>query len=61
MAFWRRWHRLWIKKSPYLQKTIEFHKVMALSTKNPIFYTIWNVFSDIIFMYYGHLLEDVEK
>ena len=47
--------------SPYLKKAVEFHKVMALSTKNPIFYTIWNAFSDLIFKYYGHLLEDVDK
>lgn len=48
-------------KDIYLQNAIEFHKVMALSTKNQIFYTIWNAFSDLIFKYYGHLLEDVGK
>lgn len=39
------------QKDTYLQKAVEFHKVMALSTKNPIFYTIWNAFSDLIFKY----------
>jgi GntR family transcriptional repressor for pyruvate dehydrogenase complex len=48
-------------KDTYLEKAIEFHKVMALSTKNHIFYTIWNAFSDLIFKYYGHLLEGVSK
>ena len=41
----------------YLEKGIEFHRVMARATQNPIFHATWTAFADLIFKYYKDLLE----
>ena len=41
----------------YLEKGIEFHKIMARATQNPIFHAVWTAFADLIFKYYKALLE----
>jgi len=42
--------------SAYLEKAIEFHKLMAISTGNPIFHAIWTGFTDLIIdQYEDHL------
>ena len=43
----------------YLNKAIEFHKVMSLSTNNPIFYAIWSAFFDLIIDLYEELLDRI--
>jgi len=42
----------------YLEVAIRFHRFMAQSTQNPIFYSTWDAFSDLIFRYYGDVIED---
>lgn len=43
----------------YLNKAIEFHKVMSLSTNNPIFFAIWSAFFDLIIVLYEELLNRI--
>ncbi|HUV60370.1 MAG TPA: FadR/GntR family transcriptional regulator [Desulfatiglandales bacterium] len=43
----------------YLIKAIEFHKVMSLSTNNPIFFAIWSAFFDLIIKLYEELLDRI--
>jgi len=40
----------------YLDVAIRFHKAMAQATQNPIFYSTWDAFADLIFTYYGDVL-----
>jgi GntR family transcriptional repressor for pyruvate dehydrogenase complex len=40
----------------YLDAAIRFHKSMAQATQNPIFYSTWDAFADLIFSYYGDVL-----
>jgi GntR family transcriptional repressor for pyruvate dehydrogenase complex len=47
--------------SAYLEKAIEFHKAMARSTQNPVFYMIWSAFSDFILAHYKKVLEIINK
>ena len=41
----------------YLEKGIEFHRVMARATQNPIFHATLTTFGDLIFKYYKDLFE----
>jgi len=43
----------------YLNKAIEFHKVMSRSTNNPIFFAIWSAFFDLIINLYEELLDKI--
>ena len=45
----------------YLEKGIEFHRVMARATQNPIFHATWTAFADLIFKYYKDLLEGLSN
>ena len=40
----------------YLDAAIRFHKSMAQATQNPLFYSTWDAFADLIFSYYGDVL-----
>jgi GntR family transcriptional regulator, transcriptional repressor for pyruvate dehydrogenase complex len=44
----------------YLSKAIEYHKAMALSTNNPIFYAIWSAFFDLIIGLYEEILDRID-
>jgi DNA-binding FadR family transcriptional regulator len=43
----------------YLDVAIRFHRFMAQATQNPIFYSTWDAFTDLIFKYYGDNLDEM--
>lgn len=43
----------------YFPIAVEFHKELALSTKNKIFYLVWEIFHDILLKGYSPLLEEI--
>ena len=43
----------------YLEVAIRFHRFMAQATQNPIFYSTWDAFTDLIFRYYGDILDEM--
>jgi len=43
----------------YLDVAIRFHRFMAQATQNPIFYSTWDAFADLIFRYYGDVLKEL--
>jgi len=47
--------------SAYLEKAIGFHKLMAISTGNPIFHAIWTAFTELVIDQYQELLDRMGK
>ena len=43
----------------YLNKAVEYHKAMAISTNNPIFYAIWSAFFGLILDLYEGILDRI--
>lgn len=43
----------------YFPIAVEFHKELALSTKNKIFYLVWEIFHNILLKGYSPLLEEI--
>jgi len=43
----------------YLEAAIRFHRSMAQATQNPILYSTWDAFTDLIFRYYGDVLAEL--
>lgn len=43
----------------YFRLAVEFHQELALSTKNKIFYMVWEIFHDILLKGYIPILEEI--
>ena len=43
----------------YFPLAVEFHQELALATKNPIFYIVWNMFQDVLLKGYMPRLEQL--